>query len=69
MKAGINGTWYKIRCYTYQMKKNPIICYLKVFSLWEKKENPDFPFNWRTILNAFMFPIVDENGLAMKIEE
>ena len=50
-------------------EKNPIIRYSKVFSQWEKKANPDFPFNWRTILNALKSPIVGENKLAMEIEE
>ena len=50
-------------------EKNCILCYSKVFSQWEKKENPDFPFNWRTILNALRSSIVEENSLATKIEE
>ena len=50
-------------------EKNPILRYSKVFSQWEKKADPDFPFNWRTILNALKSPIVGENKLAMKIEE
>ena len=50
-------------------EKHPILRYSKVFSMWEKKENADFPFNWRTILNALRSPIVQENRLATKIEK
>ena len=50
-------------------EKNPILCYSVVFTLWEKKADPDFPFSWRTILNALGSPIVEENSLATKIEE
>ena len=50
-------------------EKNPIIRYSEVFSQWEKKADPDFPFSWRTILNAFGSTIVEENRLAMEIEE
>ena len=50
-------------------EKNPILRYSEVFSQWEKKANPDFPFNWRTILNALKSPIVEENKLAMEVEK
>ena len=50
-------------------EKDPVICYSEVFSQWEKKVNPDFPFNWRAILNALRSHIVEENSLAMEIEE
>ena len=50
-------------------KKDPILRYSEVFSQWEKKADPDFPFSWRTILNALGSPIVEENSLATKIEE
>ena len=50
-------------------EKNPILRYSEVFSQWENKADPDFPFSWRTILNALGSPIVEENGLATKIEE
>ena len=49
----MNWTWYEA----------------SVFSQWERKADPFFPFNWRTILNALRSPIVEENRLAMKIEE
>ena len=50
-------------------EKNPIIRYSEVFSQWEKKADPDFPFNWRTILKVLRSPTVEENKLAMEIEE
>ena len=50
-------------------EKNPIIRYSEMFSQWEKKADSDFPFSWRTILNALESPIVEENSLATKIKE
>ena len=50
-------------------EKNPILRYSEVFSQWEKKADPGFPFSWRTILNVLRSPIVEENKLAMEIEE
>ena len=50
-------------------ERNPFLRYSEVFNQWEKKADPDFPFNWRTILNVLRSPTVEENKLAMEIEE
>ena len=49
-------------------EKDPFDRYSKVFSQWEKKADPNFPFTWRTVVNTLRSPIVEENSLAMKIE-
>ena len=49
-------------------EKDPILRYSQVFSLWEKKADPNSPFTWRTVVSTLRSPIVGENSLAMKIE-
>lgn len=50
-------------------EKDPILRYSKVFSQWEKNADLNFPFTWGTIVNALRSPIVEENSLALQIEE
>lgn len=49
-------------------EKDPMLCYSTVFSQWEKKADPNFPFTWRTVVNTLRSSIVEENRLAMQIE-
>ena len=46
--------------------RDPIHCYIDVFSLWEKKAEP--PFTWATIIDALRSPIVQEIRIAHDIE-
>ena len=45
----------------------PILCFVKVFDIWERKSDP--PFTWATIVEALRSPIVNETYLAREIED
>ena len=49
-----------------EKRKDVILCYSDVFTVWEKTVDPT-DFTWATIVEALESPIVEENKLARDI--